>query len=263
VSVETKTPTELWSLCVECGPNVRTDEDGCCATCGGAAVGTWLDASQGRVTPAVTSVIDTLRSENMRLRRVEKFLRYHEVPLDSMSERTERLCKALEDHELESLAEDIAMDVRQLQRQLAEEREIAKRYAPVIELAQEWRTHGPGQSHCDEENCRCISQRLREKNGPLWMRHAIAILHDMVDQTDPNDVIGTALTHAGLQRRPDAAGLLGCEECHLLRELLADTKFYLKRQDIRAIGGVVCCWDVISPALQERIDSLTKGSGDE
>lgn len=27
-------------------------------------------------------------------------------------------------------------------------------------------------------------------------------LHDMVDQTDPNDVIGTALTRAGLARRP-------------------------------------------------------------
>lgn len=30
------------ALCVECGPNVRIDEDGCCITCGGSAVGTWL-----------------------------------------------------------------------------------------------------------------------------------------------------------------------------------------------------------------------------
>lgn len=31
------------TLCVECGPDVRIDEDGCCALCGGTAVGTWLD----------------------------------------------------------------------------------------------------------------------------------------------------------------------------------------------------------------------------
>jgi hypothetical protein len=30
------------TLCVECGPNVRVDEDGCCLTCGNGAVGTWL-----------------------------------------------------------------------------------------------------------------------------------------------------------------------------------------------------------------------------
>lgn len=36
---------EPWySLCVECGPNVNIDEDGCCVTCGGAAVGAWLYA---------------------------------------------------------------------------------------------------------------------------------------------------------------------------------------------------------------------------
>jgi hypothetical protein len=54
---------EVWSLCVECGPNVRTDEDGCCAMCGGTAVGTWLDASQGRRTPAVDRTLDSLREQ--------------------------------------------------------------------------------------------------------------------------------------------------------------------------------------------------------
>lgn len=37
------TEKEPWhSLCVECGPNVKLDEDGCCGTCGGSAVGSWL-----------------------------------------------------------------------------------------------------------------------------------------------------------------------------------------------------------------------------
>lgn len=34
------------SFCVECGPNVRVDEDGCCVTCGCQAVG---DALPGRM----------------------------------------------------------------------------------------------------------------------------------------------------------------------------------------------------------------------
>lgn len=31
------------SLCLECGPNVPVDEDGCCGTCGRDAVGPWLE----------------------------------------------------------------------------------------------------------------------------------------------------------------------------------------------------------------------------
>lgn len=34
---------EPWhSLCVECGPNVPADEDGCCSMCGATATGDWL-----------------------------------------------------------------------------------------------------------------------------------------------------------------------------------------------------------------------------
>ncbi len=31
------------TLCVECGPDVSIDEDGCCVTCGNGATGVWLD----------------------------------------------------------------------------------------------------------------------------------------------------------------------------------------------------------------------------
>src|SRR5512146_2771943 len=34
-----KEVTDLWSFCPECGPNVKVDEDGCCASCGNGAVG--------------------------------------------------------------------------------------------------------------------------------------------------------------------------------------------------------------------------------
>ena len=37
-------------------------------------------------------------------------------------------------------------------------------------------------------------------NAPL--REGVRALHDMVDQTDPNDPIGAALTRARLSRRP-------------------------------------------------------------
>ncbi len=38
------TEQEPWySLCVECGPNVSLDQDGCCGACGGTAIGSWLE----------------------------------------------------------------------------------------------------------------------------------------------------------------------------------------------------------------------------
>lgn len=35
-------PLPYSSLCVECGPDVKVDEDGCCITCGNGAMGEWL-----------------------------------------------------------------------------------------------------------------------------------------------------------------------------------------------------------------------------
>lgn len=39
----------LYSFCAECGPNVLVDEDGCCGTCGGCAMGTWLHENSVRL----------------------------------------------------------------------------------------------------------------------------------------------------------------------------------------------------------------------
>ena len=44
-------------------------------------------------------------------------------------------------------------------------------------------------------------ERLRVE-GPLWLGHAIAVLHECVDQTNPDCPIGIALTRAGLERVP-------------------------------------------------------------
>lgn len=53
------------------------------------------------------------------------------------------------------------------------------------------------QKQRDELQAEC--ERLT-KRGPLWMQYGLAKLHSMVDLTDPNDVIGRALTCAGFQR---------------------------------------------------------------
>lgn len=37
---------------------------------------------------------------------------------------------------------------------------------------------------------------------PFWLKCAVQKLHEMVDQTDPGDPIGVALTRAGLERKP-------------------------------------------------------------
>lgn len=63
---------------------------------------------------------DQARAEVERLKRTERFLRYFQVPHDTILERANRLCDVLADTEHESLAEDVCMDVMQLHKQLAE-----------------------------------------------------------------------------------------------------------------------------------------------
>lgn len=45
-------------------------------------------------------------------------------------------------------------------------------------------------------------ERERDAASGLWLLYAVRRLHSFVDQTDPNDVIGVALTRAGLERCP-------------------------------------------------------------
>ncbi len=68
----------------------------------------------------------------------------------------------------------------------------------------------PGRSNWMCHGCaaRTISSALAERDAavgevPTWLKHAITILHEHVDLTDPNDPVGCALTAAGLERNPD------------------------------------------------------------
>lgn len=56
-------------LCVECGPAPRIDEDGCCASCGGAAMGTWLDKAVkvGNAIATLVASVTKLRHERADL----------------------------------------------------------------------------------------------------------------------------------------------------------------------------------------------------
>jgi hypothetical protein len=48
---------EIYSLCAECGVNVSVDEDGCCATCGATAVGSFVDKMRDGARVAQTPLI--------------------------------------------------------------------------------------------------------------------------------------------------------------------------------------------------------------
>ena len=52
-----KTKLERASLCVECGPNVRVDEDGCCAACGASAMGPWADRAVAALKARTPGVV--------------------------------------------------------------------------------------------------------------------------------------------------------------------------------------------------------------
>ena len=43
----------LWSLCVECGPNVGVDEDALCCGCGATCTGDWLDKNYAKLEKAL------------------------------------------------------------------------------------------------------------------------------------------------------------------------------------------------------------------
>ncbi len=41
---------------------------------------------------------------------------------------------------------------------------------PVVRMVNEWRDSGDGQGHCEEEGCRCSTQRLREALDTMRQR---------------------------------------------------------------------------------------------
>lgn len=45
------------TLCVECGPSVAIDEDGCCVTCGNGAVGRWVSENNPAAHLTATSAV--------------------------------------------------------------------------------------------------------------------------------------------------------------------------------------------------------------
>ena len=59
------------SLCVECGPDVRVDEDGCCAACGASAMGPWADKAVAALKARTPSAVQ--RAERAVVRAAMRF----------------------------------------------------------------------------------------------------------------------------------------------------------------------------------------------
>jgi hypothetical protein len=53
-------------------------------------------------------------------------------------------------------------ELRDAFKELYERRVEAVRLQSLVFAARDWRLHGEGQSHCEEEGCRCCNQVLRE-----------------------------------------------------------------------------------------------------
>lgn len=89
-------------------------------------------------------------------------------------------------------------------------------------------------------NLRAMADQLEAAQAEIdTLRAAIANLHDQVDQTDPNDPIGAALTRAGLARRPDATSRLA----DVIKQAVSDTLVSYAGPDATLaevhVGGVV------------------------
>jgi U3 small nucleolar ribonucleoprotein component len=103
-----------------------------------------------------------LEAEVAKLKRTEKFLRYYECSDDAVRMMTEAALKAVEDMPMEGDVENLVMNLDQFRKQRDEARTDAEKMRDLLAAAVEWRMHGEGQSHCEEEGCRCTEQLLRE-----------------------------------------------------------------------------------------------------
>jgi hypothetical protein len=83
-----KTKLERASLCVECGPNVRVDEDGCCAACGASAMGPWADKAVAALKARAPSAVQRAERAVVRAAMAE--------PSASWSQTLEQACDRLE-----------------------------------------------------------------------------------------------------------------------------------------------------------------------
>lgn len=48
------------TFCVQCGPNVRVDEDGCCVHCGVTAIGPYADELRRAAAPELLEALKAL-----------------------------------------------------------------------------------------------------------------------------------------------------------------------------------------------------------
>lgn len=64
---------KVLSLCPECGPNVRVDEDGLCAACGCTATGSWLE----QASLSLVGVIGQADERKRCVGLIRKYLSYN------------------------------------------------------------------------------------------------------------------------------------------------------------------------------------------
>ncbi len=68
---------KLTTLCVQCGPDVGIDGEGCCVTCGGQAQGEWAERA--------CAALADMREAVALLREFKEFIHYPK--LDEFAER--------------------------------------------------------------------------------------------------------------------------------------------------------------------------------
>lgn len=66
------------SYCAECGPNVKVDEDGCCAACGGNAMGEFADRACAAIAE-VSRLKARLKDREKRIRDARKAMVGYQV----------------------------------------------------------------------------------------------------------------------------------------------------------------------------------------
>lgn len=132
-----KTKLERASLCVECGPNVRVDEDGCCAACGASAMGPWADKAVAALKARTPSAVQ--RAERAVVRAAVRFAAHpgvHTVTDAALVRTVEQARKAEAEAKFGAgLAQDLSGELDRLRERDARVREVLEHVSTHLGVA--------------------------------------------------------------------------------------------------------------------------------
>lgn len=161
------------TLCVECGPNVVVDEDGCCELCGNGAVGSWVSEHN---PVALLAARDAELEESERVRNKQERLGVeNRERIRELEAELERVRRVADDHKRFFEDEHAARVAAEVARREAER---------LLEQERDKKEHWLRVTVAERDTARQSAERAREQleqSGEGW-RETIRALNRVSDE---------------------------------------------------------------------------------